>query len=159
MEQKTTILWKCLYFLASLKDFSGLGEAYETNRKGGEANLIQRRNTTVNVDKIRGFRPPYVWMRTFVFLHGLTVYQQCVVFCTLSTGTPRLSATMVRRSASTPMCMASACTPYVPPQPPMHWRTTRTLPRCRNGWGMRTLPRHGSTIAGRVGRRRVQRLR
>ena len=33
--QKTTILWKCLYLLASLKASSGLGGVYETNRSGG----------------------------------------------------------------------------------------------------------------------------
>ena len=65
MEQKTTILWKCLYLLASLKDSSGLGGAYETKRRGEEENPVHRQNTTVNVDKIRGFRPPYVWMKTF----------------------------------------------------------------------------------------------
>ena len=68
LEQKTTILWKCLYLLASLKDSPGLGGAYETNRRGGEENPVHGRNTTVNVDKIRGFRPPYVWTKTFVFL-------------------------------------------------------------------------------------------
>ena len=36
LEQKTTILWKCLYLLASLKDSSDLGGAYETNRRGEE---------------------------------------------------------------------------------------------------------------------------
>ena len=35
LEQKTTILWKCLYLLASLKDSPGLSGAYETNRRGG----------------------------------------------------------------------------------------------------------------------------
>jgi hypothetical protein len=87
-EQKTTILWKCLYLLASLKDFSGFGGAYEANRRGGEENPVHGRNTTVNVDKIRGFRPPYVWTKPFVFLHSSTVHQQCVVFCALTTGTP-----------------------------------------------------------------------
>ena len=71
-----------MYLLASLKDSSGLSETHETNRSGEEENPVHGRNTTVNVDKIRGFRLPYVWMKTFVFLHGLTVYQQCVVFCT-----------------------------------------------------------------------------
>ena len=60
LEQKTTILWKCLYLLASLKDSPDLGEAYETNRRGEEENLVHRRNITVNVDKIGGFRPPNV---------------------------------------------------------------------------------------------------
>jgi hypothetical protein len=55
LEQKTTILWKCLYVLASLKDSSGLSGAYEANRRGVEENPVHRRNTTVNVDKIRGF--------------------------------------------------------------------------------------------------------
>ena len=57
-----------MYLLASLKDSPGLGGAYETNRRGGEENPVYGRNTTVNVDKIRGFRPPYVWTKTFVFL-------------------------------------------------------------------------------------------
>jgi hypothetical protein len=70
LEQKTTILWKCLYLLPSLKDSPGLGEAYEPRRRGGEENLVPGRNTTVNVEKIRGFRPPYVWAKTFVFLHS-----------------------------------------------------------------------------------------
>ena len=65
LEQKTTILWKCLYLLASLKDSPGLGGAYETSCRGGEENPVHGRNTTVNVDKIRGFRPQYVWMKTF----------------------------------------------------------------------------------------------
>jgi hypothetical protein len=72
-EQKTTILWKYLYLLVSVKDSSGLGGAYETNCRGEEANLVHRQNTTVNVDKIRGFRPSYVWMKTIVFLFTLTV--------------------------------------------------------------------------------------
>jgi hypothetical protein len=53
-----------------LKDSSGLGGAYATNRRGEEENPVRGRDTTVNVDKIRGFRPPYVWMKPFVFLHG-----------------------------------------------------------------------------------------
>ena len=72
--QKTTILWKCLYLLASLKDSSGLGATYETKRRSEEENPVHRQNTTVNVDKIRGFRLLYVWVKTFIFLHGLTVY-------------------------------------------------------------------------------------
>ena len=40
LEQKTTILWKCLYLLASWKDSSDLGRAYETNCRGGEENPI-----------------------------------------------------------------------------------------------------------------------
>jgi hypothetical protein len=40
LEQKTTILWKCLYLLASWKDSSDLGRAYETNRRGEEENPI-----------------------------------------------------------------------------------------------------------------------
>ena len=40
LEQKTTILWKCLYLLASLKDSPGLGGAYETNRRGAEENPV-----------------------------------------------------------------------------------------------------------------------
>jgi hypothetical protein len=67
LEQKTTILWKCLYLLASLKDSPGLGGTYETSRIGGEENPVQGRNTTVNVDKSRSFCPSYVWMKTFVF--------------------------------------------------------------------------------------------
>src|SRR5262245_37038083 len=68
LEQKTTILWKCLYLLASLKDSSGLGGTYETKRRSEEENPVHRQNTTVNVDKIRGFRPPYMWVKTFVFV-------------------------------------------------------------------------------------------
>ena len=88
LEQKTTILWKCLYLLTSLKDSSGLGGTWETKCSSEEENPVHRQNTTVNVDKIRGFRPPYVSMKTFVFPHSLTVYQRCVVFCTIATGTP-----------------------------------------------------------------------
>jgi hypothetical protein len=65
LEQKTTILWKYLYLLVSLKDSAGLGVTYETKRRSEEENPVHRQNTTVNVDKIRGFRPPYVWMKTF----------------------------------------------------------------------------------------------
>ena len=56
-----------MYLLASLKDSSGLSETHETNRSGEEENPVHGRNTTVNVDKIRGFRLPYVWMKTLVF--------------------------------------------------------------------------------------------
>ena len=70
LEQKTTILWKCLYLLDFLKDAPGLGRVYETDRRGGEENPVHGRNTTINVDKIRGFRPPYVWTKTFVLLHS-----------------------------------------------------------------------------------------
>lgn len=38
LEQKTTILWKCLYLLASLKDSPSLDDVYETNRRGGKEN-------------------------------------------------------------------------------------------------------------------------
>src|SRR5262249_2712021 len=38
-------------------------------------------------------------------------------------------------------------------------RITQTLPKCRSGWGMPTLPRRGSMIGGRAGRRKVRRLR
>ena len=93
LEQKTTILWKGLYLLASLKDSAGLGVTYETKRRSEEENPVHRQNTTLNVDKIRGFRPPYVWMKTFVFLHSLTIHQRCVVFCTFTTGTPRRALT------------------------------------------------------------------
>jgi hypothetical protein len=91
LEQKTTILWKSLYLLASLKDPSGFGVTYETKRSSEEENPVHRQNTTLHVDKIRGFRPLYVWMKTFVFLHRLTIHQRCVVFCTLTTGTPSSS--------------------------------------------------------------------
>jgi hypothetical protein len=40
LEQKTTICCKCLYLLASWKDSSDLGRAYETNCRGGEENPI-----------------------------------------------------------------------------------------------------------------------
>ena len=56
-EQKTTILWKRLYLLASWKDSPGFSGAYERSRRGGEENPVKGQNTTVNVDKIRGFRP------------------------------------------------------------------------------------------------------
>ena len=69
LEQKTTILWKCLYFLDYLKDVPGFGGAYEPSWGGGEENLVHGRNTTINVGKIRGFRPLYVWTKTFVFPH------------------------------------------------------------------------------------------
>jgi hypothetical protein len=89
LEQKTTILWKCLYLLASLKDSSGWGGAHETNRRGEEENPVHRQNTTVNVDKIRGFRPPYMWMKTFVFF--LTIGRKSTDRCFLYAcyGNPR----------------------------------------------------------------------
>ena len=40
LEQKTTILWKYLYLLASLKDSPGLGGVYETYHRGGEENPV-----------------------------------------------------------------------------------------------------------------------
>ena len=52
---------------ASLKDSPGLGGVYEKQRRGGEENPVHGRNTTVNVDKIKSFRPSYVWTKTFVF--------------------------------------------------------------------------------------------
>ena len=70
-----------MYLLASLKDSSGLGGAYETKRRGEEENPVHGRNTTVNVDKIRGFRPPYVWMKTFVFFY--TTDHRCTDRCFL----------------------------------------------------------------------------
>ena len=57
LEQKTTILWKCLYLLASLKDSSGLDGMYETSRRGEEENPIHGQNTTANVRKIKSFSP------------------------------------------------------------------------------------------------------
>jgi hypothetical protein len=65
--QKTTILWKCLYLLASLKDSPGLGEAYEPGRRGGEENPVHGQSTTVNAGKIRDFRQPYAWAKTSFF--------------------------------------------------------------------------------------------
>src|SRR5262249_51391335 len=32
---------------------------------------VHGRNTTINVDKIRGFRPPYVWTKPFVFFRTI----------------------------------------------------------------------------------------
>jgi len=32
------------------------------------------------MDKIRSFRPPYVLVKTFVFLHGLAVYTGALFF-------------------------------------------------------------------------------
>jgi hypothetical protein len=41
LEQKTTILWKCLYLLVSFKDPYGLSGVYETDCIGGEENSVQ----------------------------------------------------------------------------------------------------------------------
>src|SRR5689334_11400630 len=79
LEQKTTILWKCLYLLASLTDSPGLGRAYETSCRGGEANPVHGRNITENVDKIRRFRLPYVWTKAFVFV--LTIDRESTDRC------------------------------------------------------------------------------
>jgi hypothetical protein len=49
---------------------------------------FHERNTTENAGKIRDFRPPYVWMKTFVFCTVLTVDSWIVVSCTLATGAP-----------------------------------------------------------------------
>src|SRR6266404_2125103 len=49
--------------------------------------------------------------------------------------------------------------PCVPPRRQTHWHTMPTLPKCRSGSGMPTLPPPGSMIDGRVGRRRARRLR
>jgi hypothetical protein len=62
------ILWKCLYLLASLKDSPGLGGAYETSRRGEEANPFYGLNSTLIVGKIWCFHSRYAWARTFVFL-------------------------------------------------------------------------------------------
>ena len=55
-------------FTSLFERLSWLGRGVQTSRRGGEENPVQGRNTTVNVDKIRGFRPPYVWAKTFVLL-------------------------------------------------------------------------------------------
>jgi hypothetical protein len=91
LEQKTTILGKYLYVLASLKDSPGLDEAEETHRRGGEEHPIHEQNTTVNVASIGNLRPPHVWTKTFGFLHRLTTHQRCVVFCTSATRTRKRS--------------------------------------------------------------------
>src|SRR5215510_4314394 len=65
------MLWKRLYLLAFLKDSPNLGGVYGTNRRGVEENPVHGRNTTINVDKIRGFRPPYVWTKPFVFFRTI----------------------------------------------------------------------------------------
>src|SRR5262252_23960 len=54
------------------------------------------------------------------------------------------------------MYTAFACIPCVPPRRRMPLHTTRTLRRCRSGWGMPTLPPHGYMIAGRADRRRAR---
>jgi hypothetical protein len=46
-----------LYLLASLKDSPGLGDVCEINRRGGEENLFDRLNSTLNVGKIQRFYP------------------------------------------------------------------------------------------------------
>ena len=51
-----------------------------------------------------------------------------------------------------------ACACVRPPRP-MRSRIMRTLPKCRSGWGMPTLPPRGFMIAGRAGRRRVRHLK
>ena len=58
-----------------------------------------------------------------------------------------------------PMCMDSACMRYEQLRRPMRLRTMPTLPRCRSGWGMPTLPPRGCMTAARAGLRRVRRLR
>src|SRR5262249_23054230 len=41
-----------------------------------------------NVEIIRELRPRYAWTKSFVFSHSLIVYQRCVVFCSITAGTP-----------------------------------------------------------------------
>src|SRR6478672_13547172 len=62
---------------------------YLQRRRGRKPRL--RVNSTVNVEFIRELRPRISWAKPFVFPHSLTVYQRCVVFCTLTTGTPTMA--------------------------------------------------------------------
>jgi hypothetical protein len=67
-----------------------IGGVYQTNSRGGEENPVHRRNTTVNVDKIRGFHPPDVWTQTFVFLLTLARESTERGFLYASYGNPML---------------------------------------------------------------------
>jgi hypothetical protein len=50
---------------------------------------------TLYVETTEILSPRLTWSKTFVFLHSLTMHQRCVVLCTLTTGTPKI--TTVRR--------------------------------------------------------------
>src|SRR4030095_3389095 len=89
LEQKTTILWKCLYLLASLKDSPGLGEVYRQAAEVGKKTLFM------------GEIPRETWTKSGVFVHHtcgrrpsfssprLPMDARIVVFCTPTPGTPR----------------------------------------------------------------------
>jgi hypothetical protein len=67
------------------KVFSSSYDAIDAMR---HQRLVSCDRASFSVEKTRGFCPRQTWTKPFVFLHGLTVYQRCVVFCTLATGTP-----------------------------------------------------------------------
>jgi hypothetical protein len=88
LEQKTTICCKLLCLLTSKQGVSPAYSRERTHVEGVEENPFYELNPTLSVGNIRTLLPRYAWTKPFVFLHSLTVYQRCVVFCTLTTGTP-----------------------------------------------------------------------
>ena len=88
LEQKTTICCKLLCLLTSKQGVSPAYSRERTHVEGVEENPFYELNPTLSVGNIRTLLPRYAWTKAFVFLHSLTVHQQCVVFCTLATGTP-----------------------------------------------------------------------
>ena len=90
-----------MYLLASLKHSPGLGRAYETHRRGGEASPVHGRNPTVNVDKIRHFRPSYVWTKPFGFLPLIDRESTDRCFLYAYYGTPVVYADSMRNPCST----------------------------------------------------------
>ena len=127
LEQKTTILWKSLYLLASLKDPSGFGVTYETKRSSEEENPVHGRNTTVNVDKIRGFRPPYVWMKTFGYCWPTP---KCQNLCVPHAFFEGKKAEETSPKKSTPRTLKEVGQQY-PPVKSTSWRhLIQSQPRC-----------------------------
>src|SRR4029453_17826322 len=88
LEQKTTICCKLLCLLTSKQGVSPAYSRERTHVEAVEENPFYELNPTLSVGNIRTLLPRYAWTKPFVFLHSLTVYQRCVVFCTLTTGTP-----------------------------------------------------------------------
>ena len=88
LEQKTTILWKRLYFLVSLQDsLAGVGWTRRTAAVGKQTPCM-------------GVRPRYTWTKSEIFVHhrcgrspsfsssSWMAQVEIVVCCTLAQGTP-----------------------------------------------------------------------
>ena len=76
----------CIYWYICLALLTWVGRTRQTAEV--EENPVHGRNTTVNADKIRGFRPLYVWTMTFVFFPITDRTSTDRRFCSVTLGTP-----------------------------------------------------------------------